>query len=421
VHESLQADTTPDARSAHVIASPWAPSSGGTGVRIRDVRAICTAPEGTRLVIVKVETSEPGLYGVGCATFSPRAPLVAEAVEKFIRPLVLGREPADIEDIWQSCHLSSYWRGGPVLNSALAGLDEALWDIKGKRAGVPTYELLGGRCRETADVYVHVKGRDPVEIEYRVRERIEQGYRYVRCQPSAPGRLDLEQPRWDPREYCRAVPRMFEHLREQLGDAVELIHDAHERLPPTLAIRLAKSLEPVELFYLEDPFAPEDNDHLRRLRSQSSIPVAMGELYVNEREVVPVITERLIDFIRCHVATIGGLTPARKLAALAGYFGVRTAWHGPDDVSPVGHAAQLQLELATPNFAIHEMHEFSEAARTVFPGTPEVHGGALAPSERPGLGIDVDEASAASYPFPEHALNGSWTPVRGMDGTIARP
>jgi mannonate dehydratase len=214
---------------------------------------------------------------------------------------------------------------------------------------------------------------------------------------------------------------MFEHLRTRLGDEVELLHDVHERVPPIQAIGLAKELEQFHLFFLEDLFAPEDNEYFRVVRQQTSTPLAMGELFVNQAEYVPLIRDRLIDFIRVHVSSIGGLSMARKLAAFCEFFGVRTAWHGPGDVSPVGHAANLHLDLACHNFGIQEQHEFGPVAQEVFPGTPEIHDGALWPNDRPGLGVDIDEALAAKYPFPEHPLNGAWPAIRKLDGTVIRP
>ncbi|HEY1921013.1 MAG TPA: enolase C-terminal domain-like protein [Streptosporangiaceae bacterium] len=400
---------------------PWPAVRAPSPVTITKVRAIRTAPEGTRLVVVRVDTTEPGLYGLGCATFSQRADAVARAVEAYLAPMAAGRDPGDIEDIWQTCQLSSYWRSGPVLNNALSGLDQALWDIAAKRAGMPLYQLFGGRCRRAADVYVHVKGASFAEVEDLVRARMADGFRYVRCQPSAPPRLDMHQPAWDPDGYARQVPRLFEHLRNGLGEDIGLLHDAHERLPPPAAIQLAKDLEPFRLFYLEDLFAPEDHGYLPALRAQSATPIAVGELCVNQHEYVPFITGRLIDFIRAHVSAIGGLTPARKLAALCEFFGVRTAWHGPDDVSPVGHAAQLHLNLATPNFGIQETHVFDDATRSVFPGLPEIRDGAMWPNDAPGLGIDIDERMAARFPFPHHPLNAGWPTVRRADGTVVRP
>jgi mannonate dehydratase len=233
--------------------------------------------------------------------------------------------------------------------------------------------------------------------------------------------LDPGTARWNPDAYARIVPKLFDRVRSALGEEVGLLHDIHERVPAIDAIRIAKSLEEFNLFFLEDPFAPEDNGYFPLLRQHSAIPIAMGELYVNQAEYLPLIKDRLIDFIRVHITDIGGLTPARKLAALCEYFGVRTAWHGPGDVSPVGHAANLALDIAVPNFGIQEVHEFGERTKEVFPGCPELRDGAMWASERPGLGIDIDEALAAKYPFPEHPINGAWPEIRSVNGTVIRP
>lgn len=397
-----------------------------TSLRIRDVRAICTAPAGIRLVVVKVETTEPGLYGLGCATFTQRATAVVHAVDDYLKPLLVGREAGGIEDLWQVGHLSGYWRSGPVLNNALSGVDEALWDIKGKVAGLPVHELLGGPVRRGVPVYSHASGTSFEEVEERARALAEQGYRFIRCQVAIPNsnnygaRSDRDAP-FEEGLYLRTTPRLFDHLRSRLDESLELLHDVHERVSPQHAIRLARDLEPYRLFFYEDPFAPEDNGWFRRLREQSAIPVAMGELYTNPAEYVPLIQERLIDFLRMHISDVGGLTPARKIAALAEFAGVRTAWHGPGDVSPVGHAANLHLDLATPNFGIQEWASPGEALREVFPGTPEVRDGMAYPAPGPGFGIDVDEARAARYPYPESDLNGAWPPVRRWDGSIVRP
>ena len=238
---------------------------------------------------------------------------------------------------------------------------------------------------------------------------------------STVGRLDVRQDPWEPGPYCRLVPRMFETLRGRLGDDVELLHDVHERVPPIMAIQLAKDLEPFRLFFLEDVFAPEDQEYFRLLRPQTSTPLAMGELYVSQSEYVPMIKDRLIDFIRVHISDIGGITPARKLAAFSELLGVRTAWHGPGDVSPVGHAANLHLDIASSNFGIQEAYLFPERTREVFPGCPEIRDGAMWTNDRPGLGIDIDERAAARYPFPEHAYNGAWPEIRRADGTVIRP
>lgn len=419
------------------------PHAGDDNVRIADVRAICTAPSGIRLVVVKVETTDDGLYGLGCATFTQRPLAVVAAIKHYLKPFLTGRRVDDIEDVWQASYLSSYWRTGPVLNNALSGVDEALWDIKGKRHGAPVYQLFGGKCRRAATVYVHASGSDHAELRDRVAAHLDHGFHYVRAQMAISGYATYgasntrpgaaspapatgnppfpEEAPWEPRPYCLAVPKMFDFLRSELGPEVELLHDVHERLPPVMALQLAKDLEPYRLFFLEDVFGPEDNGYFRLLRSQCATPVAMGELFVNQHEYVPLISERLIDFIRVHVSDIGGLTPARKLAALCEFFGVRTAWHGPGDVSPVGQMANLHLDLACPNFGIQELALFDEVTREVFPGCPEVHEGALWANERPGLGIDIDERLAARFPFPDHPLNGAWPEIRRSDGTVTRP
>ena len=404
-------------------------TAGLPPLKITNVKAILTAPEGAELVVVKVETSEPGLYGLGCATFTQRAQAVVVVVDEYLRPFLLGCDPDEIEDIYQCALVSSYWRNGPVLNNALSGVDMALWDIKGKRANMPVYELLGGKVRQAVPLYAHADGRDFSEVEDGIRAFMERGYRYVRAQVAVPGQSTYgaggetpdDVPRWNPLAYARVVPRLFEHLRLKLGDSVELLHDVHERLRPIEAIGLAKAVEPYRLFFLEDPLAPEDIGYFHIMRQQTSTPIAMGELFNNPNEYVPLVQERLIDFMRVHISQIGGLSMARKLAALCEFFGVRTAWHGPGDVSPVGHAANLALDLACHNFGIQEQHEFGQAAQDIFPGTPEIRDGMMWPSERPGLGVDIDEALAARFPPSGQSPRGSWLPVRQPDGTVIRP
>ncbi|GLV55155.1 starvation-sensing protein RspA [Dictyobacter sp. S3.2.2.5] len=397
-------------------------------ITIRDVRVILTMPDTSRLVIVKVETSEPGLYGVGCATFTQRPLTVRSAVVDYLKPFLLGKDVMRIEDLWQTMYQNSYWRNGPTLNNAISGVDMALWDIKGKLANMPVYELLGGKCREGAAVYRHADGRDEAQVLESVQAYMEQGYQHIRCQWGGyGGRTELKVPPdqalpgvyYDPEAYARSVPRLFDYLRGHLGYAIELLHDVHERLPPIEAIRLAKQLEPYRLFFLEDPLPPEQNGYFSMLRQQCATPIAMGELFNNPHEWIPLITNRWIDFIRVHISQIGGLTPAKKLATLGEAFGVRTAWHGPGDTSPVGHAANLHLDLSSHNFGIQEGHAFSEQEQEVFPGCPELRGGYMYANDRPGLGIDIDEQQAARYPCTEGPPE--WTLARSWDGTAARP
>jgi mannonate dehydratase len=420
-------------QTAAQAASPGNPSL----LKITDIKTILTAPAGIRLVVVKVFTNEPGLYGLGCATFTQRARAVETAVNQYLRPFLIGKDPLRIEDIWQSAFVSSYWRNGPVLGNALSGVDMALWDILGKRAGLPVYQLLGGKCRNAVDTYVHARGDTFQEVEQSLRQYMERGFRTIRVQVTVP-RLatygmkarpeeirresnNRVQP-WDPKPYVRLVPKLFEYLRKHVGDEVELLHDVHERVPPILAIQLAKDLESYRLFFLEDPLSPEDVGYFAQLRQQTSTPLAMGELFNNPNEWLPLVSGRLIDFIRIHLSQVGGLTMSRKVAALCEFFGVRTAWHGPGDVSPVGHAANVHLDLACPNFGIQEARQFTQAEHDVFPGCPLLKDGYYHASDKPGLGIDLDEKLAAKFPVTdEPSFDMRWGNLRLRDGTIAKP
>ncbi|MFO8008855.1 MAG: enolase C-terminal domain-like protein [Candidatus Brocadiia bacterium] len=398
---------------------------------IADVQVFCTQPTSpnARLVIVKVITSEPGLHGLGCATFTQRFRAVQAAVVHHLGPRVKGRDPRRIEDLWHTMMVSGYWRNGPVLNNAVSGIDMALWDIKGKLAGVPCYELWGGMCRPGAASYAHADGRSPDEVADKVRCLMEQGYRHVRCQlggytgveAAAAERPEGASPGayYDPKEKLRRVPALFEYLRAELGDEIELLHDVHERLAPIDAVRLAKDLEPYRLFFLEDVLAPEDQEWLTMLRAQTATPIAMGELFNNPQEIVPFVTRRLFDYVRVHLSQIGGITPALKLAHLCEPFGIRTAWHGPGDVSPVGMAANVHLDVALHNLGIQEGGRRTESERGIFPGTPELREGVLYPNDKPGLGMEFDEDAAARYPCDDSEPG--WTEARLPDGTIHRP
>lgn len=433
---------------AETLAQPKPQSLNGLpALKITDIKTILTSPNGIRLVVVKVETSEPGLYGLGCATFTQRAYVVQTAIDKYLRPFLMGRNVDEIEDIWQSSYVSSYWRNGPVLFNAMSGVDIALWDIKAKRANMPLYQLLGGKCRAGADLYFHAQGSSPEQVEESARAAMEKGYRHVRVQMGLPNNAvygargatgtpassvnasasEVAGPTnpklvFDPNAYVKSIPKLFEHLRVKLGNDVELLHDIHERVSLNQGVQLCKALEPYNPFFIEDPFPPEDNDHFRLLRQQTTVPLAMGELFNTQHEYVPLIRDRLIDYIRIHISQIGGLSPARKVQALSEFFGVKTAWHGPGDASPVAHAAQLALELASYNFGIHEGYVFPPETREVFPGCPETRNGYMYAQEKPGHGVEINEKLAARFPFPEGAnFDYSWGSTRKKDGTVIRP
>lgn len=395
---------------------------------ITNVRTILTAPEGINLVVVKVETDLEGLYGLGCATFAYRELAVKSVVENYLKPLLLNRDVHKIEDLWHLMHNNAYWRNGGITNNAISGVDMALWDIKGKIAGLPVYDLIGGKSREGVPFYQHVNGKTLDEIVEKVEALKKQNIKHIRIQWGLYGGIskDLNIPPnsepgmySSPTQYILDTIKMFEHVRAHCGDEIELIHDIHERLMPAETIYLAKKLEKYRLFYLEDPLPLEQGEWLSQLKSQSSTPIAVGELFNNPSEWTHLIKNRLIDFIRVHISQIGGFTPAKKLAVFAEQFNVRTAWHGPGDVSPVGHAANVHLSLHSHNLGILEWCGFSKVMYDVFPGMPYVKNGYIYTNNNPGFGIDINEELASKYPIKTRITE--WTQTRLPDGTLVNP
>jgi mannonate dehydratase len=411
---------------------------------ITDLKVILTAPEGINLVVVKVETNQPGLVGYGCATFAYRHLAVKCLIEEYLKPLLVGRDATAIEELWQLMHQNAYWRNGGLENNAISGIDMALWDLKGKQAGLPLYQLFGGKVRAGVPVYRHADGRDIDELTDNIARYREQGITHIRCQSGgygggsfgdAPAHAAAKAPKGiylDQRKYMRETVKLFDALRSRLGFEVELVHDVHERLKPADAIRFAQQLEPFELFFLEDAIALEDGEWIRQLREKTSTPIAQGELFNHPFEWRTLIAERLIDFIRVHLSQIGGITPGRKLQIFAEQFGVRTAWHGPGDMSPLAHAANIHIDLAArnfgvqewsgtepPNFVIQKLSGPRNALLDVFPGLPEFRQGFVYANDKPGLGVDLDEDEAAKYPCVNSVT--TWTQTRLLDGSLQTP
>jgi len=422
---------SPQARAESRITPAYA--RGMPPVTIKSVKAIATAPSGSNLVVVKVETSEPGLYGLGCATFTQRAVAVVSAIENYMNDFCIGKDVDNIEDMWQSFYVSSYWRNGPVLNNALSGLDQALWDIKGKRANMPVYQLLGGKSRFAVPVYAHASGRSIEEVAANAKQFMERGFNYVRIQLGGYGGVGstastpdfkaagfgIERDNYmDEYAYISSVPKLFEAVRKECGERVELLHDVHERSQPIDVINMCRRIEEYRPFFIEDPLSPENTYWWKQLRESTSVPFAMGELFNNINEFVEPMVNHYFDYIRIHISQIGGITPAMKVARLGEWFNVKTAWHGPGDVSPVGHAANAHIDLAVWNFGIQEGgYYFSEKEKTIFSGCPVFKDGYIYVNEAPGLGIDINEEEAAKYPI---GTRSNWT-VRKRDGTIIRP
>lgn len=396
-------------------------------ITIRDVQVFLLSPQGQNLVVVRVDTSEPGLFGYGCGTLAYRAFAIKDIIERSYRPLLIGRDVSRIEELWKLMMVNSYWRNGPVVNNAVSGIDMALWDIKAKLSNMPLYQLLGGKCRDKVHIYRHCNAGTKEEILDLAHQAVESGCSYLRAAYTSydgPGNADYlclanGCKYYDPRRHRRCIVDLFESLRKEFGEQVELMTDTHERLDPVDAIKLAKALEPLDMFFMEDPLPPEHMGWLARIREQCTTPIAWGEVFSHPAEWMTAIQKRQIDYIRCHISAIGGLTGAKKIASFAEMYGVKTAWHGPLDLTPIGMAVQVHLDYAIPNFGIQEMYSESELMREIFPGAPFYVDGTVCLNDVPGHGVSFDEKLAAQYP-PHEKLT-QWTEMRLPDGTIHMP
>nr|WSX75051.1 D-galactonate dehydratase family protein [Streptomyces sp. NBC_00899] len=409
-------------------------------MRILSAEVIVTSP-GRNFVTLKI-TTDDGLTGLGDATLNGRELSVASYLSDHLVPLLVGRDAARIEDTWQYLYRGGYWRRGPVTMAAISAVDTALWDIKAKAAGMPLYQLLGGQSRKGALAYGHASGRDVPELLDSVRAHLEAGFRAVRVQTGVPGlgpvygvaastagtRYDYEPARrsgagappapaeetWDTRAYLRHVPSVFEAVRGEFGPELPLLHDGHHRMTPVQAARLGRDLEPYDLFWLEDATPGEDQAALRLIRSHTTTPLAIGEVFNSVHDYTTLLTERLIDYVRSAVTHTGGITPMRRLLDLAGLYGAKSGMHGPTDISPVGMAAALHLDLAVHNFGIQEYMRHDPLTLEVFRTSATFQDGLLHPGENPGLGVEIDEEAAARFPY-----EAAYLPVnRLVDGTV---
>ncbi|MBW3602988.1 MAG: D-galactonate dehydratase family protein [Actinobacteria bacterium] len=399
-------------------------------MRVSDARVIVCSP-GRNFVTLRVETDD-GTWGLGDATVNGRELAVASYLRDHVVPLLIGADPFATEDTWQYLYKGAYWRRGPVTMAAIAAVDVALWDIKGKALGVPVHQLIGGRSREGVTVYGHASGGDLDEVVQAVARYLDMGYRAVRLQagvpglagtygvgrgdlyyePASPGRPTEE--RWSTERYLDFVPRLFDRARQEFGFEVHLLHDAHHRLSPTEAAWLGQRLERYRPFWLEDPVPAELQSSYRHVRRHTTTPIALGEVFNSIHDCEQLISEQLIDYVRASTVHTGGLTHLLKVAHLAELYHVRTACHGPTDVSPVTMAAALQFDIAVHNFGIQEYMRHTPETDAVFPHAYHYDDGMLHPGDEPGLGVDIDEQLAEQYPYER-----SYLPVnRLLDGTV---
>jgi len=394
-------------------------------LKITAVKVIVTNPARAALanyVLVKLETNQAGLYGWGDCTCTGSELGVAKFLEEHMAPGLLGRNPMQLEDLWQTLFFLPYYRSGSVHMSAISGIDMALWDIKGKVADLPVYELLGGRARNHLLTYSTANGRSFQEVEDNARKLMARGYKVIKAQVLTPGMESgygvpaSERQRaatdkayeeglppaeiWEPGAYIRTVPRLFEHLRKTIGEDIGLLHDVHERITPNQAVALAQDLEPYKLFYLEDPLRPEHLDTFRLIRQRASTPIAMGEVYVGAWEGLNLIDEHLIDYVRNDLAHCGGITTGKKIATACEPKGILTAWHGPGNISPISHMANAHVSFSVPNFGIQECTvDWAPAVHEVFSAMPAFEDGYVNVADKPGLGLEVNESAAAKYPY----------------------
>jgi mannonate dehydratase len=400
-------------------------------MKIVDAGVIVTCP-GRNYVTLKL-TTDDGLVGYGDATLNGRELAVEAYLREHVCPLLIGRDANRINDTWQYLYRGAYWRRGPVTMTSIGAVDIALWDLQGKATGRPVYQLLGGRAREGVTIYGHASGADIDETVADAARFLDHGYKAVRVQAKIPG-LDStygirtgdgltyepaagdlpDDEVWDTAAYLDFVPRLVAATREKLGYGYHLLHDAHHRLSAIEAARLGKSLEPYRMFWIEDPTPAEDQAAFRQIRQHTVTPIAVGEVFNTIWDCQTLMSERLIDYIRVAVPHAGGISHVKRIFDYADLYGVRSGSHGPGDVSPIGIAAALHLDVSIPNFGIQEYMAHLDPAGEVFQAGYHYADGMLHLSDAPGLGVEVDEAAAARYPYQRRYLPVS----RLRDGTM---
>jgi mannonate dehydratase len=357
-------------------------------MKISDIKTFLIAGPGHNVILVKVETDE-GLYGIGEGSLAGRDQGVLGVMQHF-KQLLIGRDPARIEDIWQECYRNTFWRGGPVLLSAISGIDIALWDLKGKRLGVPVYDLLGGQTRERVRVYTHLNGATDEELCERAIEKVEQGYTALRFVPA----LFNAQP-WDASKSVRATARTMARLRQTVGEDIDLMIDVHHRFTPMQNTQLGRAAREVNLFFIEDAIPPDNLQSYALMRSKIDVPLATGEAMVTKWSFKYLIENELIDYLRVDPVHAGGITETKKIATMGEVHNIDLALHNP--TSPVCAATCIHVDAAVPNFGIQECIEQSEVMRAIFPVQPEIINGYFEVSDRPGLGLEFDEAAAVKH------------------------
>jgi mannonate dehydratase len=391
---------------------------------------------GKNYVTLKIMTDQ-GVYGLGDATLNTRETLPAAYLKDYLIPCLIGKDPRNSEDIWQYFYRGAYFRRGPIAMAAIGAIDMALWDIKGKLAGLPVYQLFGGKSREGALTYAHATGSDVEDLLDSIAHYQSEGYKAVRIQCGIPGMPKggyaipkqgddskhfiteygtlPDEEIWDSEKYLKFMPSVFEKIRERFGSDLKVLHDVHHRLRPREAAAFAKEIEAYNLFWLEDPTPADDQAALRFIRHHTTAPIAIGEVFNSIWDCKTIIEEELIDFIRVSATYAGGITHVKRIVELAALHNVRTGFHGAPSHSPISMAAQAHLNAWAPNFGIQEYLVLgTEACDALFPSDHMLKNGMFHVSDAPGLGVDFDESEAKKYSFGRryHPI------VRLQDGTM---
>ena len=399
-------------------------------MKITGARLIITSPD-RNFVTLRIDTDE-GVYGLGDGTVNGRELAVASYLSEHVIPCLVGRDPFGTEDIWQYLYRGAYWRRGPITMAAIAAVDMALWDIKGKALNTPVYNLLGGASRNGCMVYTHANGADVAEAVDSVQKHLAEGYLAIRAQAGVPGIASSygvpkkgqayepaerglpSESLWSSEKYLRFAPRLFDAVRNAVGEDIHLLHDVHHRLTPIQAARLGKSLEPYDLFWMEDATPAEFQEGFRLIRQHTTTPIAVGEVFNSVWDAHDLVRNQWIDYLRMTVSHGGGITPAKKTADFCDLYQVKTGYHGATDLSPITMAAALHVGLAIHNFGIQEHMPHTALTDEVFPHAYTFSNGYMHPGDAPGLGVTINEEFAAKYPYQR-----AYLPVaRLLDGTL---
>ncbi|MDL5360772.1 galactonate dehydratase [Halalkalicoccus sp. NIPERK01] len=342
-----------------------------------------------RWLFLRIETSD-GLVGWGEPVVEGRAKTVRAAVEELLDNYLLGEDPNRIEDHWQAMYRGGFYRGGPVLMSAIAGVDQALWDIKGKRFDAPVYELLGGRARDRIRVYQWIGGDRPSEVGDAAAEKVSEGFTGLKMNATS------EMRRVDTPAAVRAAEDRLREVREAVGPEVDVGVDFHGRVTKPMAKRLAEALEPYDPMFIEEPVLPEHNDSLPAIAAHTSIPIATGERMFSRWDFKEVFESGSVDVIQPDLSHAGGITEVKKIADMAEAYDVALAPHCP--LGPIALASCIQVDACSPNALIQEQSldiHYNEGGDVLDyladPDVFEYHEGYVEVPSGPGLGIELNE------------------------------